>query len=129
MAMLAALQRPNLLIFSQTPQSLMNRKTLVLTQFWHRIWHGRRKTGCDGRDPLRRGHKAFQYLSVVLPILWRDRRDPLGRRHPPTDQKVGGSNPSERAGKAHVLMGVPPRTGWWSHSVASGGASTVTQKP
>jgi hypothetical protein len=58
-AMLTALQRPNLLILGQTLQSLMNRKTLVVTQSWHRIWHGRRKTGCDGRDPLRRGHNAL----------------------------------------------------------------------
>ena len=30
-------------------------------------------------------------------MFGKDRRDWLGRRHPPTDQKVGGSNPSERA--------------------------------
>jgi hypothetical protein len=95
--MVASLQRPNLLILGQTLQSLMDRKTLVVAQFWHRIWHGRGKTGCDRGDSLRRGHKALEWFSVVVVVLRRDRGDPLGRRHPPTDQKVGGSNPSERA--------------------------------
>jgi hypothetical protein len=29
-------------------------------QIWHAIWHGRRITGCDGRDVLRRDHNALQ---------------------------------------------------------------------
>jgi hypothetical protein len=34
---------------------------------------------------------------VVVAVPKGDRSDPLGWRHLPTDQKVGGSNPSERA--------------------------------
>jgi len=64
---------------------------------WHRIWHGRRNTHCDRRDWAGRAYKALCAVSVPVVILRRDRRDWLGRRHPPTDQKVGGSNPSERA--------------------------------
>jgi hypothetical protein len=57
--MLGALRGPNLLILGQTLQFLMNRKALVVTQFWHTIWHGRRKTGCDRRDLLRQDSTAL----------------------------------------------------------------------
>jgi hypothetical protein len=100
-AMLAALQRPNLLILGQTlgrPGEPKGR--CGAWQIWHAIWHGRRKTGCDRSDSAGQAHLALQRLSSPVVVLWRDRRDPLERRHPPTDQKVGGSNPSERAKSA-----------------------------
>jgi hypothetical protein len=36
------------------------KEPLWCRRIWHAIWHGKRKTGCDGRDLLRRGHKALQ---------------------------------------------------------------------
>jgi hypothetical protein len=97
--MLTALQRPNLLILGQTlgRRRAKEAKPCGTWRIWHAIWHGARKTGCDRSDSAGQAHPTFQGLSVPVVVLWRDRRDPLGRRHPPTDQKVGGSNPSERA--------------------------------
>jgi hypothetical protein len=68
-----------------------------LVRLCNAICNGARKTDCDRSDLLRRAHTALHRLSVVLGVLRRDRSDPLGLRHLATDQKVGGSNPSERA--------------------------------
>jgi len=44
------------------------------------------------------GAQAALYVVLYLVmVLQGDSRNPLGRRHAPTDQKVGGSNPSECA--------------------------------
>ena len=63
------------------------------------ICNGGRKTDCDRSDQLRRAHTALYGLSVRLVIPRRDRSDPLRQPLLPTDQKVRGSNPSERADK------------------------------
>ena len=60
------------------------------------------KTGCDRSDSAGQAHPALQGLSSPVVVLQGERRDPLGRGHPPTDQKVGGSNPSERAENSQV---------------------------
>jgi hypothetical protein len=63
------------------------------------ICNRRGKAGCERSDPLKHAQAALQRLRSSC-CARGDRRDPLGQRHPATDQKVGGSNPSERAKSA-----------------------------
>ena len=78
-----------------------------LGSFCNAICNGSRKTDCDRSDPLRRVHASLYGFSVRLVISRRDRSDPLRHKYLPTDQKVGGSNPSERAKSAGHRLADP----------------------
>ena len=69
---------------------------------WSQIGHGRPRT-----DPDRCGRWDGQTCSDLRECgSARTQSDPAGRLHTATDQKVGGSNPSERAEKVQVTRGV-----------------------
>jgi hypothetical protein len=88
----------NLLTLGQTVGPSVSERALCGTwRIWHAIWPGTRKTGCDGRDSAGRACTALHVLSALLIVLPRDGSDPRRQQYLATDQKVGGSNPSERA--------------------------------
>jgi hypothetical protein len=95
-----AAKASNHLTLRQTFQPPTNGQALVVPgNFGTRFGTGGARLAATGGTPRGDECTAFHVFSALLLVLRRDRADWLGRRHPPTDQKVGGSNPSERARK------------------------------